>query len=63
VAPDTQRDAPATGTLAERPGWRTINAVQNNRIYLLNGDAVSRSGPRIVDMLEELARDLHPGLF
>lgn len=63
VGPDNHRDALATGTIVERPGWATITAVQNNRIYLLNGDAVSRSGPRIVDMLEELARDLHPGLF
>jgi hypothetical protein len=30
---------------------------------MLNGDAVSRPGPRIVDMLEEAARDLHPDLF
>ena len=42
---------------------KDINAVRNDRVYLIDADTVSRSGPRIVDALEEVARVLHPELF
>jgi iron complex transport system substrate-binding protein len=38
-------------------------AATNNRIYKINGDYLSRPGPRLVDGLEELARALHPEAF
>ncbi|MEX2227013.1 MAG: helical backbone metal receptor [Dehalococcoidia bacterium] len=46
-----------------RPGWDAIAAVQNDRIYAINPDIISRPGPRIVDALEQLARDLYPEVF
>ena len=46
-----------------RPGWDAIAAVQNERIYSIDPDIISRPGPRIVDALEELARKLYPELF
>ena len=45
------------------PGWQGITAVKENRIYTIDGDLVNRSGPRIVQGLEEIARILHPDLF
>lgn len=38
-------------------------AVLNNRIYRINGDYLSRPGPRLVDGLEQIARSLHPEAF
>ncbi|WP_407397994.1 ABC transporter substrate-binding protein [Treponema sp.] len=38
----------------ERKGWQDIPAVKNGRVYLVDGDVVSRPGPRIVDAVEEL---------
>lgn len=38
-------------------------AFTNNRIYKINGDYLSRPGPRVVDGLEQLARALHPEVF
>jgi iron complex transport system substrate-binding protein len=38
-------------------------AVLNVRIYKINGDLLSRPGPRLVDGLEEMARALHPEVF
>ena len=38
-------------------------AVLNNRVYRINGDLLSRPGPRLVDGLEEMARALHPEAF
>lgn len=45
-------------TVAARPGWDVIAAVQNDRIYGVDPDIISRPGPRIVDALRVLADDL-----
>jgi iron complex transport system substrate-binding protein len=41
-----------------KPGWRDLRAVINNRIHLIDGDSVSRCGPRLVDALEVMAEAL-----
>lgn len=41
-------------------GLRNSPAVLNGRVYRINGDFLSRPGPRAVDGLAELARALHP---
>ena len=48
--------------MAELPGWRNLEAVQNKRVAIIS-DAVDRPAPRIVDAIEELARQLHPEAF
>ncbi len=39
------------------------DAFQHNQIYTINTDIVSRTGPRIVDALEEMAKIIHPEIF
>lgn len=46
-----------------RPGWNAISAVQDDRIYAIDPDIISRPGPRIVDALEQLAANLYPNTF
>lgn len=46
-----------------RPGWSAIDAVKNSKIFAINPDIVSRPGPRIVDALEQLAKDVYPERF
>jgi len=46
-----------------RPGWNAISAVQNDRLYTIDADVISRPGPRIVGALETLAEIIHPELF
>jgi iron complex transport system substrate-binding protein len=46
-----------------RPGWGSISAVKNSRIYVIDPDIVSRPGPRLVDALETLAQALYPERF
>jgi iron complex transport system substrate-binding protein len=46
-----------------RPGWDVIDAVQNDRVYEIDRDIVSRPGPRIIDGLEQLAGLLYPETF
>jgi len=45
------------------PAWQGITAVKRGEIHLIDGDLVNRSGPRIVQGLEEMARIIHPELF
>ncbi len=46
-----------------RPGWSGVDAVENEAIYSIDDNLVSRYGPRVVDGLEQLAAILHPDLF
>ena len=46
-----------------RPGWDSIAAVQNDAIYEINADIISRSGPRLADALEIMAKMIHPEIF
>lgn len=48
--------------LAERPGWRGLDAVRNRRFAVIS-EAVNRPAPRIVSAIEALARQLHPEAF
>jgi len=49
--------------LEEHPAWQGTTAVKEGRIFPIDDDLVSRSGPRIVQGLEEMARIIHPELF
>ena len=48
--------------LAERPGWRGLDAVRTRHVAVIS-EAVNRPAPRIVSAIEELARQLHPQAF
>ena len=50
-------------TVKARPGWGSISAVKNSRIYVIDPDIVSRPGPRLVDALGTLAQALYPERF
>jgi iron complex transport system substrate-binding protein len=49
--------------LQEWTRWKTIPAVKNGRIHLIDSDLIDRPSPRITDGLEKLARVLHPERF
>jgi iron complex transport system substrate-binding protein len=48
--------------LAGLPAWKTLDAVRNRK-YAVISDAVNRPAPRIVNAIEDLARQLHPEAF
>ena len=43
--------------------FKNSTAVKNGRVYEINADLLSRPGPRLVEGLEQIARDLHPDKF
>jgi iron complex transport system substrate-binding protein len=61
VGPSSHSDKLTQAQVAARPGWAKIRAVRDGRIYLLDGDMVSRPGPRLADALEALASALYAG--
>jgi iron complex transport system substrate-binding protein len=50
-------------TLEDWSRWKTIPAVRNGRIHLMDSDLIDRPSPRIIEGLEEMARLLHPERF
>ena len=50
-------------TVKARPGWGSVSAVKNDRIYVIYPDIVSRPGPRLVEALTTLAGYVYPELF
>ncbi|MFO8100768.1 MAG: cobalamin-binding protein [Dehalococcoidia bacterium] len=55
-------DSPVTWARTEER-LRGTDARQNDRIYQIDADLVTRAGPRAVDGLEMMARIIHPELF
>ena len=61
---DVERTVRELPLLTRLPGWLDLPAVKRGRVYAVNGSAYfNRSGPRLVDGLELLAKLLHPELF
>jgi hypothetical protein len=53
---------PDVEALSSLPGWRVLDAVRSRR-YALVSDAVNRPALRIVAVIEDLAKQLHPEAF
>ncbi len=46
-----------------RPGYDSLRAVQNERVYTIEDDLVTLPGPRIIMGLEKMAKIIHPEAF
>lgn len=51
---DTQCCGQSAVTVADRPGWDTMSAVQQGLVVELDDDVASRWGPRIVQLVEDV---------
>lgn len=49
--------------MTSRPGWESIPAVIEGRVYAISDDAFARPGPRVVNAVEEAAALFYPELF
>jgi iron complex transport system substrate-binding protein len=63
MAAGSRGEALTMERLARRPGWSALKAVKAGRVTLLDGDIVSRAGPRFVDALELMSKVLYPELW
>ncbi|RLQ96218.1 ABC transporter substrate-binding protein [Falsibacillus albus] len=46
-----------------RSGWADVPAVKNKEVYDVNSDMVTRSGPRLVEGIEQIAKVVYPDIF
>lgn len=56
-------DGATPAQVAARPGWSAIAAVKSGQIYSIDPNLTQRPGPRIIQGLEDVAKDIHPDLF
>ena len=49
--------------IENRTGWNTITAVKNRKIFILDDDIVSRPGPRMINALGLIAKNLYPDIY
>lgn len=61
----TSRDMPekTEESIITRPGFESIDAIINKEVYVLDGNIMSRPGPRIIEALELVAKAIHPEKF
>jgi iron complex transport system substrate-binding protein len=59
---DPQQVQRQLAELQQRPGWRVLEAVRNRR-FIVVSEAISHPSPRLVDGIEQLARELYPSQF
>ncbi len=63
IGPSSHEDQLTVEMIGSREGWSDISAVKDERIYVVDGDIVSRAGPRVVDALEAFALVMYPEYF
>ncbi|MCL1971275.1 MAG: helical backbone metal receptor [Candidatus Bathyarchaeota archaeon] len=62
--PDVIISSTSVVSLSVRADWNNINAIKNNQVYRpSNGDIYERSGPRFIDVVEDIVHMLYPDLF
>lgn len=52
---DTRCCQQSAASVAKRPGWAALTAVQKNQVVALDDDIASRWGPRVVDLVQAIA--------
>ncbi len=50
-------------SIVSRQPYSSLQAVQQDKVFVINDDLVNRPGPRIVDGVREIAETIHPDVF
>jgi iron complex transport system substrate-binding protein len=57
----TPESAKSVAAVSKRPGFAGIPAIEDGRVELVDGDLVTRAGPRVIEGLRQLAEALGTG--
>lgn len=52
-----------TEKVYSRAAWKDVPAVKNKQVFEVDADKVNRSGPRLIEGVEELASVIYPEIF
>lgn len=51
------------GEIKSRPPYSSLQAVEQDKVFVINDDLVNRPGPRIVEGVREISETIHPEAF
>lgn len=60
---DDKSGKPLAELITSRNGWEKISAIQDGNLTGIEGNIMSRPGPRITDALTQMAEAIYPELF
>lgn len=60
LSPSTHASEVSIEKLLQRQGWAEVKAIQEKQVFIIDGDHISRCGPRLLDALEEIIRHAYP---
>jgi iron complex transport system substrate-binding protein len=56
-------DKEAAQKVLKRPAWQNVTAVKEKKVLDVDSDKVTRSGPRLTEGLQELAKAVYPEVY
>ncbi len=62
LSPSTHASRVSVDKLLQRQGWAEVSAIKNKQAFIIDGDLISRCGPRLLDAIEEIIRVAYPDL-
>jgi len=60
LSPSTHASQVNVEKLLKRQGWSEVEAMKEKQVFVIDGDQISRCGPRLLDALEEMIRVVYP---
>lgn len=60
IRPASESDGSDIDRILNRKGWEGVSAVKNKRVHTINGDQISRCGPRLIQVLPSLIDSIYP---
>jgi len=60
LSPSTHASQVSVEKMLQRQGWSEVKAMKEKQVFIVDGDQISRCGPRLLDALEEMIRVVYP---
>jgi iron complex transport system substrate-binding protein len=61
-SPSTHASRVSLEKMLQRQGWDEVTAIKQKQVFIVNGDHISRCGPRLLDAIEEMISLAYPNV-
>ncbi len=61
-SPSTHASRVSLDEMLQRQGWGEVTAIKQKQVFIVNGDHISRCGPRLLDAIEEMISLAYPNV-
>jgi len=61
-SPSTHASRVSLEKMLQRQGWGAVSAIKQKQVFIVDGDHISRCGPRLLDAIEEMIGLAYPEL-